>query len=92
LKKSKRFCLLLGPALFLTSFIPYGGFELKARIAIGTVLWMAAWWVTMPVKPAITAFLPVAVNALFSVVPMGGIISAYSAELVFLLAGRTSSA
>ncbi len=41
----------------------------------------------MPVSPAITAFLPVAVNAVFSLTKMSSIISAYSAELIFLLAG-----
>lgn len=41
----------------------------------------------MPVHPAITAFLPVIVNAMFSLTSMSGIISSYSAELVFLLAG-----
>ena len=41
----------------------------------------------MPVNPAITAFLPVVVNAMFSLTGMGGIISSYASELVFLLAG-----
>ena len=48
---------------------------------------MGIWWVMMPVAPAITAFIPVAVNALFSLTPMSNVISCYSAELVFLLAG-----
>lgn len=54
---------------------------------MGTILWMGVWWVTMPVPPAITAFLPVVVNALFSLTDMSSIISCYSAELIFLLAG-----
>ncbi len=41
----------------------------------------------MPVHPAITAFLPVVINALFSITDMGSVIKSYSAELVFLLAG-----
>lgn len=41
----------------------------------------------MPVHPAITAFLPVIVNAIFSLTDMSSIISCYSAELIFLLAG-----
>ncbi|MEG1758450.1 MAG: SLC13 family permease [Oscillospiraceae bacterium] len=77
----------MGPALFLFSFIPYGGFDLKVRLAVGTVLWMSVWWVTVPVKPAITAFLPVMVNAVFSLTAMNTIISSYSSELIFLLAG-----
>ena len=85
--KSKRTCLFLGPALFLLSLIPYGGLAQNVRLALGTVLWMGVWWVGMPVSPAITAFLPVAVNAIFSLSGMSSIISAYSAELIFLLAG-----
>ena len=85
--KAKKTCLVLGPALFLLSLIPYGGLAQNVRLALGTVLWMGIWWVGMPVSPAITAFLPVAVNAMFSLTAMSGIISAYSAELIFLLAG-----
>ena len=48
---------------------------------------MGVWWVTAPVPPAITAFLPVVVNAVFSLTNMSSIISCYSAELIFLLAG-----
>ena len=68
-------------------FIPYAGLDLKIRLALGTVLWMGVWWVTLPVPAAITAFLPVAINAIFSLTDMQSVISCYSAELVFLLAG-----
>lgn len=61
--------------------------DLKIRLALGTVLWMGVWWVTLPVPAAITAFLPVAINAIFSLTDMQSVISCYSAELVFLLAG-----
>lgn len=62
--------MLLGPALFLLAFIPYAGLDLKIRLALGTVLWMGVWWVTLPVPAAITAFLPVAINAIFSLTDM----------------------
>lgn len=87
MKRSKLITLILGPALFLLTLIPFGGLTQSVRLALGTVLWMGLWWVAMPVSPAITAFLPVAVNALFSLTSMSSIISAYSAELIFLLAG-----
>ena len=77
----------MGPALFLLAFIPYAGLDLKIRLALGTVLWMGVWWVTLPVPAAITAFLPVAINAIFSLTDMQSVTSCYSAELVFLLAG-----
>lgn len=88
MQSEKRLALLLGPILFFAiTFIPLGGIERDARVAIGTVAWMAVWWVSMPINPAITAFLPVAINAVFSVTDMNSIISSYAAELVFLLAG-----
>lgn len=88
MQSKKRLALLLGPILFFAiTFIPLGGIERDARVAIGTVAWMAVWWVSMPINPAITAFLPVAINAVFSVTDMNSIISSYAAELVFLLAG-----
>ena len=88
MQSKKRLALLLGPILFFAiTFIPLGGIEQDARVAIGTVAWMAVWWVSMPINPAITAFLPVAINAVFSVTDMNSIISSYAAELVFLLAG-----
>ena len=85
--KSKLVTLLAGPLVFLLMLIPFGGLATSVRVALGTVVWMAVWWVGMPVSPAITAFLPVAVNAVFCLTDMSGVISSYSAELVFLLAG-----
>lgn len=41
----------------------------------------------MPVSPAVTAFVPTVVNALFGVLPMGGVISNYFSEIVVLLLG-----
>lgn len=87
MSNKKKLCLILGPLAFLIMFIPFGGLDLKIRLALGMVLWMAVWWVTMPVSPAITAFLPVIINALFSLTDMSSVISSYSAELIFLLAG-----
>lgn len=69
--KGKLLSLLAGPLLFiLIALIPFGTMEFGVRTALATVLWMAIWWVGMPVNPAITAFLPVAVNALFSLTDM----------------------
>lgn len=83
----KKIWFILGPALFALSFIPYSGLTQNVRLALGTVLWMGVWWVAMPVPPAITAFLPVVINAVFALTDMSSITNCYSAELVFLLAG-----
>lgn len=63
--------------------------EAAARGAIGTVAWMAFWWVTGAVDYAVTAFLPIAVNALFSLVDMSAVISNYSSETILLLLGAS---
>lgn len=44
MQSKKRLALLLGPILFFAiTFIPLGGIERDARVAIGTVAWMAVW-------------------------------------------------
>ena len=93
MQQKKSISLLAGPVVFLLlTFIPIPGLELKVRAAVATVAWMGIWWVSMPVDPAITAFLPVIVNAFFSLTDMGSLISSYAAELVFLLAGSNAIA
>lgn len=87
-KSSKLVPLLIGPALFAVMLLlPLNGFNLTAKAAIGSVLWMGCWWITMPVAMAVTAFIPICVNALFQVLPMSGVISCYFSEIVVLLLG-----
>lgn len=84
--------MIIGPALFALCclLLPQGLFEtLEARAAIGTVLWMAYWWVTTPVDYAITAFLPMVVNALLVMAPMDNVIANYASETVLLLFGAS---
>ncbi|MBE6775102.1 MAG: Di-and tricarboxylate transporter [Ruminococcaceae bacterium] len=92
--KSKRnlIFLLLGPVLFFLCylFLPESFFtSAAARGAIGTVAWMALWWVTGPVDYAVTAFLPIAVNAVFSFVNMSEVIANYASETILLLLGAS---
>ena len=92
--KNKRnsLFLLLGPALFFLCyfFLPETMFgTAEARGAIGTVAWMALWWVTGPIDYAVTAFLPIAVNAIFNLVDMSQVISNYASETILLLLGAS---
>lgn len=90
--KSKLLHLLLGPALFMLCLLslPSSVFETtESRAAIGTVLWMAFWWVMRPVDYAITAFLPMAVNAIFPMTEMAPVIANYASETVLLLFGAS---
>jgi sodium-dependent dicarboxylate transporter 2/3/5 len=81
--------LLSGPALFLliVLVLPMPGFSYAARGAIGTIFWMAAWWILRPVHIGITGLLPIAVNALFDFVSIEAILASYASPIIILLLG-----
>lgn len=82
------FSLLLGPALFFTAaFLLRDLFNYEGSVAIGIIFWMAVWWIFRPVHIAVTALIPIAINAVFNVVPMEIIISQYFSEIIILLFG-----
>lgn len=89
LGKSQVAAIIFGPLLFALAvlLLPESLFAFRARVAIGTVIWMGFWWITVPVSAAVTAFIPILVNALFGILPMSGIISDYFSEIVVLLLG-----
>lgn len=84
--------LLIGPALFVLCYLclPQTFFETAAaRGAIGTIAWMAYWWITGPVDFAVTGFLPIAINALFQMCDMKLVIANYADEIILLLLGAS---
>ncbi|MBO5184692.1 MAG: anion permease, partial [Clostridia bacterium] len=84
--------LLVGPILLVLSLflLPESIFaETAARAAVGTVAWMAYWWITAPVDFAVTAFLPIAVNAIIKMADMSAVISNYASETILLLLGAS---
>lgn len=84
--------LVAGPALFALCclLLPVSIFEsFASRAAIGTVAWMAFWWVTGPVDYAVTAFLPIAINAIFQLTDQSDVIANYASEIVLLLLGSS---
>lgn len=85
----KYFSIILGPALFFICLllIPESVLPYAVRGTLGLFLWMASWWITMPIAVAVTAFLPVIVNAIFGFVSMDTIIAKYASDLVFMLLG-----
>ena len=88
MKKYSSLNTLSGPILFfvvlgiLSQLISF-----KQAAAIATICWMGLWWVLRPVNIAVTALLPIPINAFFGMVPMDGIISKYFSEIVVLLVG-----
>lgn len=87
--KSQIAEIIFGPLLLvlIVLLLPASDFSFAARVAIGTVVWMGFWWITVPVSAAVTAFIPIVVNALLGILPMEGIISDYFSEIVVLLLG-----
>ena len=80
--------LLSGPLLFFLCLgaLPESLFPaLAARAAAGCMGWMILWWVMRPVDYAVTALLPVAVNALFPMAQMRNVLSCYASETILLL-------
>ena len=88
----KLLCAAAGPVLFALCvyLLPKETFtSFEARAAIGAVVWMAFWWVTAPVDYAVTALLPIALNAIFSITGMSSVIANYSSETILLLLGAS---
>ena len=92
MNKKRLINLLVGPLLLILfiNVLPASVFTtFSSRAAIGTVAWMAYWWVMGPVDYAVTAFLPIAVNALLQMTDMSAVISNYASETILLLLGAS---
>ncbi|MDO4177846.1 MAG: SLC13 family permease [Phascolarctobacterium sp.] len=84
----KTLHIFLGPVIFgFCLLFLHPLFSFKAAVAIGLTAWMGLWWILHPVDIAVTALLPIGVNALFNLVPASHIISQYFSEIVVLLVG-----
>jgi sodium-dependent dicarboxylate transporter 2/3/5 len=78
--------LLAGPVLFavvLTLPVPEG-LEWRARVTAGITLWIAAWWITEPVKPSVTSLLPLVLFPLLGIMPLKSVSSEYGNEIIYL--------
>ena len=84
----KKLSLLAGPlACTVITFLLQYYFGFKSALALGTIIWMGMWWITRPVDIAVTALLPIGINAIFDLVPANQIINQYFSEIVVLLVG-----
>lgn len=92
MERKRNLFLAMGPILFALSciFLPASVFKsFESKAAVGTVVWMAFWWVTGPIDYAVTAFLPIALNAIFQMTSMANIIANYASETILLLLGAS---
>jgi len=75
-------------AFLITFFACYKTvFNFDQAIVVALIVLMAYWWIAKPVHIAVVAMLPVLVNAIFNIVPMGTVLGSYSSTVVVLLFG-----
>ena len=83
-----RYSLLAGPLICaILTLLLQNYFGFKSALALGTIIWMGMWWISRPVDIAVTALLPIGINAIFNLVPANQIINQYFSEIVVLLVG-----
>lgn len=90
--KKRVISLLIGPLFFALCCyaLPHDIFtSVESRAAVGTVAWVAIWWVTAPIDYAVTAFLPVIINAFIPMAEMSKVIANYASETIMLLLGAS---
>lgn len=89
MNNSRRLVYLLsGPIIFIVAILIFShSLTTPGAQAVGTLLWMIFWWVTRPVHVAVTSLLPIVINALFNIVPMGSITAQYWSDSIILIFG-----
>ena len=88
-KQKKLLVNLIGGVLVFTLalLLPGSLFSYEARLAVGTIALMVFWWITRPVHIAVTALLPIVMNALFQMAPMDDVLKDYFSQIAVLLIG-----
>lgn len=80
--------IILGPAIYaIVTLLLSNAFGTSGAEAVGVLLWMVFWWITRPVHMTVTALVPIFVNALFNIIPMGDITSQYFSDSIILIFG-----
>ena len=81
--------LILGPLIFIGIIygLPEDPFNYAVRGSIGTLAWMATWWVLRPVNIAVTAMLPIITTSVLGFMPVLSVLENYASPIVILLLG-----
>jgi solute carrier family 13 (sodium-dependent dicarboxylate transporter), member 2/3/5 len=81
--------LIIGPVLFLLIklFVSPNEMSNEAVTVLGSVAWIATWWVTEAIPIPITSLLPLLLFPLTSVMETGEVSASYGDPLIFLFAG-----
>lgn len=77
--------ILIGIGLFiLISLLPLPVTQ-AIKVSLAMVLVMVYWWITKPVDYAVTALLPLVINAVFSISPQKDLAAIFFNDLVLIL-------
>lgn len=77
--------ILIGIILFiLISFLPLPVTQ-AIKISLAMVIVMVYWWITKPVDYAVTALLPLVINAIFTISPQKELAAIFFNDLVLIL-------
>lgn len=81
--------LLTGPLAFLliAGLPSLGSMPPAAQLTAAATAWIAIWWLTEAVNPAVTSLLPLVLFPLTGVAPLRSISGEYGNEIVFLFIG-----
>ena len=78
--------LLAGPVIFGGVLMLLNGlFSFSQAVAIGLIFWMGIWWILRPVSITVTSLLPLAINAVFDLVPMVKVTGQYFSDIIVLI-------
>jgi len=64
-------------------------FSMQARVALGVIALMIFWWITRPVHLAVTALIPLVVNAFYEMIPMKDMLTDYASPIILLILGAS---
>ncbi|MFM7051642.1 MAG: hypothetical protein ACKOYN_05860, partial [Planctomycetota bacterium] len=64
-----------------------GAFTADQSWILGLLLWMATWWMTLAVDPAVTGLLPFACCTILGIGKASAIATPYADDVMFLFAG-----
>ncbi|MEO0149488.1 MAG: SLC13 family permease, partial [candidate division WOR-3 bacterium] len=76
---------VFGPLAFLICLIL--PLDRSAAVVIGTIFWMASWWISEVIPLGITALLPLIIAPLFGIAPANEISLNYAKSPIFLFLG-----
>jgi len=86
---SRRFGLILGPALFVLTILFFhpAGLSHQANAVLACTLWIAAWWIMEVMPIAVTSLLPIVLFPLTGALSISETTASFGHRYIFLYIG-----